>query len=64
MTLIHSCRSSARATRARFVPGGLACAASGRRTFAPLSLQLSPTPKMAPSLFTAKAVTRLAPVYP
>ena len=38
MALIHTCRQAARTGRARFVPGGMACAAAARR------LLLSPTP--------------------
>ncbi len=61
MTLIRSCRASARAGRARFVPGGLACAATARRLFQPTPLQISPTLKMSSGFFAAKAVIRLAP---
>jgi len=61
MTLIRSCRSSARASAPRFVPGGLACAASARRLFQPTPLQVSPTLKWASVLSAPKTVTRLAP---
>ena len=62
MTLIRSCRTSARSSRARFVPGGLACAASARRLFQPTPLQISPTLKMASGFFSAKRSFALRPV--
>ena len=61
MALIHTCRSAARSGRARFVPGGLACAAAARQLlFSPMPLQVSSTLKFAPG-FSHKSVARLAP---
>jgi len=46
MALIRTCRMSSRSGRPKFVPGGMACAASGRRaSFAPTSFPLSSTLK-------------------
>ena len=61
MTLIRSCRTSARSGRAQLVPGGLACAASARRPFVPTPLRLSESLKMASGTFSSRTVTRLAP---
>ncbi len=61
MALIHTCRSAARSGRARFVPGGLACAAAARQLlFSPMPLQVSSTLKFAPG-FSHKSARRLAP---
>lgn len=61
MALIHTCRSAARQGRARFVPGGLACAAAARQLLlSPTPLQVSSTLKFAPG-FSHKSALRLAP---
>lgn len=61
MALIHTCRSAARQGRARFVPGGLACAAAARSLlFPPIPLRVSSTLKFAPG-FSHKSVPRLTP---
>ena len=61
MALIHTCRSAARSGRPKFVPGGLACAASARRTlFVPTTFPLSSTLKFVSGAL-ASPLTRLAP---
>ena len=61
MTLIHTCRSAARSGRARFVPGGLACAAAARQLlFSPTPLNVSSTLKFAPG-FSHKSAPLLMP---
>ena len=46
MTLIRTSRALSRSGHAQFVPGGMACAASARRTpFVPTTFPLSPTLK-------------------
>ncbi len=47
MALIRTSRVSSRSGRPQFVPGGMACAVSARRTsFVPTSFPLSPTLKI------------------
>ncbi len=61
MALIHTCRSAAHFGRARFVPGGLACAAAARKLLlSPTPLHVSSTLKFAPG-FWHKSVPRLTP---
>ena len=61
MALIHTCRTPARSGRPKFVPGGLACAASARRTlFAPTKFPLSSTLKFVTGALSSP-LTRLAP---
>ncbi len=59
MALIHTCRS-ARQGRARFVPGGLACAAARQLLLSPTPLQVSSALKFAPG-FAHKSALRLLP---
>ena len=62
MALIRTCRPAARSGRARFVPGGLACAAAARQLLFPqMSLQVSSALKLAPG-FSHKPTLRLASV--
>ena len=60
MALIRTCRSAARTGRARFVPGGLACATAARHLLFPqMSLQVSSALKFAPG-FSHKPALRLS----
>ena len=61
MALIHTSRMAGRAGRPKFVPGGLACAASAKRVLlAPTRFPLSLTLRR-PSGAPASPVLRLAP---
>ena len=61
MALIRTCRPATPQGRARFVPGGLACAAAARRLlFSPTALQVSSALKFAPG-FSHKSALRLMP---
>ena len=61
MALIHTSRMAGRTGRPKFVPGGLACAASAKRLLlAPTLFPLSATPKRV-SGAPATSVLRLAP---
>ena len=60
MVLIRTCRSAARSGRARFVPGGLACAAAARQLLFPQkSFQVSSALKLAPG-FSHKPALRFS----
>ncbi len=61
MALIHTSRMAGRTGRPKYVPGGLACAASARRVLlAPTLFPLSTTLRRVPGA-PASPVQRLAP---
>ncbi len=61
MALIHTSRMAGRTGRPKYVPGGLACAASARRVLlAPTRFPLSTTLKRVSGALTSP-VQRLAP---